>query len=64
MGDVLTGIITGLMSQQYPLPEAAMLAVYLHGIAGDVAASKYSQQAMQASDLVNCIADGWKLLTA
>ena len=63
MGDVLTGLITGLLSQQYSLPEAAMLAVYLHGSAGDIAASKYSQRSMQASDLINCIADAWKLLT-
>ena len=63
MGDILTGMITGLMSQKYPLPEAAMLAVHLHGLAGDIASTKYSQQAMQASDLVNCIADAWKLLT-
>ena len=63
MGDILTGMITGLLSQQYPLPEAAMLAVYLHGLAGDIAASKYSQQAMQASHLLNCIGDAWKLIT-
>ena len=63
MGDVLTGMITGLIAQQYTLPEAAILAVYLHGLAGDIAGSKYSQQAMQASDLVVCIADAWKSLT-
>ena len=62
MGDVLTGIITGLISQRYPLPEAALLAVYLHGLAGDVAATKNSQQAMQASDLINSLADAWKSL--
>ncbi|MEP7165650.1 MAG: NAD(P)H-hydrate dehydratase [Ferruginibacter sp.] len=60
MGDVLTGLITGLMSQQYPLPEAAMLGVHLHGLAGDIAFIKYSQQSMQASDLINCIGDAWK----
>ena len=62
MGDVLTGIITGLMAQQYSLPEAAMLGVYLHGLAGDIAAEKYSQPGMQAGDLVNCMAEAWKLL--
>lgn len=59
MGDVLTGMITGLLSQQYSLPEAAMLAVHLHGLAGDIASIKYSQQAMQASDLINCISEAW-----
>ncbi len=62
MGDVLTGMITGLMSQNYPLPEAAMLAVYLHGSAGDIAGQKYSQPAMQASDLLNCLSNAWNSL--
>lgn len=63
MGDVLTGIITGLVAQQYTLPEALLLAVYIHGSAGDMAAGKYSQQCMQASDLLGFIADAWKSLT-
>ena len=60
MGDVLTGMITGLLAQQYFLPEAAILAVYIHGLAGDIAATKFSQESMQASDLINCIADAWR----
>lgn len=62
MGDVLTGLITGLMAQRYSLPEAAILGVYLHGLAGDIAAEKYSQEAMQASDLLQCIGDAWKTI--
>jgi len=62
MGDVLTGIITGLSAQKYALPEALLLGVYLHGLAGDIAAGKYSQQAMQATDVINCIGDAWKLI--
>ena len=62
MGDILTGMVTGLMAQQYPLPEAAMLGVYLHGLAGDIACTKYSQQAMQASGLADCICNAWKSL--
>lgn len=61
-GDVLLGLITGLMCQQYPLPEAAIAAVYLHGKAGDIASFKFSQQAMQAGDLVDCIGEAWKSL--
>jgi NAD(P)H-hydrate epimerase len=60
MGDVLTGMITGLISSGYALPEAAILGVYLHGLAGDIAAIKYSQQAMQATHLIDCIAYAWK----
>jgi NAD(P)H-hydrate epimerase len=63
MGDVLTGLITGLMAQHYSLPEAAMLGVYLHGLAGDIAAEKYSPEAMQASDLLQCIGDAWKTIS-
>lgn len=59
MGDVLTGFITGLMAQGYPLPEAAIMGVFLHGLAGDIAASKSSRQAMQASDLINNLATAW-----
>ncbi len=62
MGDVLTGIATALLARPYPLPEAAILAVFIHGLAGDIAASKYSMEAMQAGDLVNCLSDAWKLL--
>ncbi|MEO6404841.1 MAG: NAD(P)H-hydrate dehydratase [Ferruginibacter sp.] len=62
MGDVLTGVITGLISSGYPLPEAAILGVYIHGLAGDLAAEKYSQQAMQATHLIECVADAWKKL--
>lgn len=63
MGDVLSGIITGLLAQHYLLPEAAILGVYLHGLAGDLAAEKFSQEAMQATDLVNCLGKAWRSLT-
>jgi len=49
---VLAGVITGLLAQGY-LPEvAAVLGVYLHGRAGDIAAHRYSQEAMIAGDMV------------
>ncbi|MFT3911608.1 MAG: NAD(P)H-hydrate dehydratase [Ferruginibacter sp.] len=60
MGDALTGIITGLLAQQYALPEAAILSVWLHGLAGDYAASIFSMEAMQAGDLINCMGNAWK----
>lgn len=51
-GDVLTGIILGFLAQGY-LPEtAAVLSVYIHGRAGDLAAEKYSVQGMLPSDLI------------
>jgi hydroxyethylthiazole kinase-like uncharacterized protein yjeF len=51
-GDVLTGVITGLLAQGYGPQQAAMLGVYLHGLAGDLAANDLSQEAMLAGDIV------------
>jgi len=59
-GDVLTGLITGLMAQGYPLPEAAIAAVYLHGLAGNLAAKRYSRHAMQPSHIIRCLHEVWK----
>lgn len=61
-GDVLTGIITGFLSQYYQPIEAAILGVYIHGLAGDIAANEFSQEAMIAGDIVNCLPDTFKLL--
>ena len=54
-GDVLTGIILSLLSQGYPPKEAALAGVYIHGLAGDIAASQTGQQALIASDIINNI---------
>jgi NAD(P)H-hydrate epimerase len=61
-GDVLTGLMTGILAQGYHPLNAALLAVYIHGRAGDYAANKYSQSAMIASDIVNCFSDVFKEL--
>jgi ADP-dependent NAD(P)H-hydrate dehydratase / NAD(P)H-hydrate epimerase len=52
-GDVLTGILTGLIAQKYLPVDAAILGVYLHGLAGDIAANKNSMEAMIASDIID-----------
>ena len=52
-GDVLTGLLVALVCQGLRPLEAARLAVYLHGLAGDLAADKLGQQALIASDLVD-----------
>lgn len=51
-GDVLSGILTGLLAQGYRAEEACVLGVYLHGLAGDIAAKELSQEAMLAGDIV------------
>ncbi len=54
-GDILTGIITGLLAQGYTSHEACLIGVFLHGYAGDAAARKLSQQSMLASDIIDGI---------
>ena len=54
-GDVLCGILAGLLAQGYQSQEACILAVFLHGYAGDAAARKLSQQSMLASDIIDGI---------
>src|SRR5688572_10789086 len=61
-GDVLTGIITGLLAQNYSPEQAAILAVYLHGMAGDIAAKEFTQEAMIAGDIVDNIGKAFKQL--
>jgi ADP-dependent NAD(P)H-hydrate dehydratase / NAD(P)H-hydrate epimerase len=52
-GDVLTGILTALLSQGYSAGESAILGVYLHGMAGDLAAADSSQESMLPTDLTD-----------
>lgn len=51
-GDVLTGILTGLIAQGYSSLHAAVLGVYIHGLAGDIAAADKSMESMTASDII------------
>ncbi len=51
-GDVLAGMAGAFLSQGMPLFETAVLAVYLHGMAGDLCARELSQRAMLPTDLV------------
>ena len=52
-GDVLTGILTGLLAQGYDCFQAAILGVYVHGLSGDLAVLEYGMNSLIASDLVN-----------
>jgi NAD(P)H-hydrate epimerase len=54
-GDVLCGIITGLLAQQYTPFEAAVIGTFFHGKAGDEAAKKHSEAGMIASDIVEAL---------
>ncbi|RKD91259.1 NAD(P)H-hydrate dehydratase [Mangrovibacterium diazotrophicum] len=50
-GDVLTGIVLGLLAQGYTAVEATLLAVWLHGLAGDLAAQSYGYESLIAGDI-------------
>jgi ADP-dependent NAD(P)H-hydrate dehydratase / NAD(P)H-hydrate epimerase len=62
-GDVLSGIITGLLAQGYSSLQSCIMGVYLHGLAGDIASAKFSQEAMVATDIAECLGEAFKVLS-
>ncbi|MEM9297738.1 MAG: NAD(P)H-hydrate dehydratase [Bacteroidota bacterium] len=54
-GDVLTGVITALVANGYSSIEAAIIGVYMHGLAGDLASRQKGQTGMIASDIISCL---------
>lgn len=56
-GDVLTGLITGLLSQSYEPIHAAIIGVYLHGKTADLAIQKTSYETFTASSILEYLAD-------
>jgi len=58
-GDVLSGLISGLMAQGYSSQEAATMAVYLHGSAGNIAAQSIGFEALMAGDIIDFTGDAF-----
>ena len=54
-GDVLTGVIAALCGQGFSLFDAAVLGVYIHGRAGDIAATAVGQTSLVATDIIDCL---------
>lgn len=54
-GDVLTGLITGLLAQGMSALDAALAGVYIHGLAGDLAAEDLGQEALIAGDMIRSL---------
>ena len=61
-GDALTGLITGLLAQGYAPLYAAQIGVYVHGLAGDIAAVHHGMDGMTANDVVTAIPEAWMRL--
>jgi NAD(P)H-hydrate epimerase len=58
-GDVLTGILTGLLAQGYSPLQTSLLGVYVHGLAGDIAAEALGIDGMIARDIIDSIPKAW-----
>ena len=62
-GDVLTGMVLALLAQGYNHDEAAFIAVYIHGLAGDIAARRLSMTAMTSADIADSLPAAWLQMT-
>ena len=63
-GDVLTGIITGLLARGYRHADACIVGMYLHGLAGDLAAQEMGKESMIAGDIIRWLPQAFKKLQA
>ena len=62
-GDVLTGIVTALLAQHYSMLDACRMGVYLHGLAGDIAAEKLGEHSVTAHDIIAALPQAFRKLT-
>ena len=61
-GDVLTGIITGLLARGYKQEDACVVGMYLHGLAGDIATRELGEESVIASDIIQYLPNAFKRL--
>ena len=59
-GDVLTGIILSLLGQGYSPKLSALIGVYIHGLAGDIARDKFGEEALIATDIIENLGNAFK----
>jgi NAD(P)H-hydrate epimerase len=62
-GDVLTGVIASLLAQGMPVTDAVIAAVYIHGMAGDMAAEELGDRGLIASDIINNLPKAIKIIS-
>ena len=60
MGDILTGVISGLISQKYSPEDACLLGTFIHGLSGDIVAEKIGRSGITATDIANTIPEALK----
>ena len=58
-GDVLTGVLLALLAQGYAPGTAAQLGVFVHGLAGDMAAKERGVISLTAGDIVEALPQAW-----
>lgn len=61
-GDVLTGILTGLLARGYGRREACIVGMYIHGLAGDLAAREVGEESLIARDIIRCLPHAFRKL--
>jgi NAD(P)H-hydrate epimerase len=61
-GDVLTGLITGLLARGYNQADACKIGMYLHGLAGDLAIADIGKESLVAGDLITYLPTAFKML--
>lgn len=61
-GDVLTGLITGLLARGYSQADACKIGMYLHGLAGDLAIADIGKESLVAGDLITYLPTAFKML--
>ena len=54
-----SGITLALLAQGYSALDSALTAIYIHGLAGDIAAAQLSQTAMTSADIISCLPQAW-----
>ena len=59
-GDVLTGLVAALVSRGYSVPAAAVVGMYLHGMAGDIAATRMGRESLMATDIIEAIPEAFR----
>ena len=63
-GDALTGLITGLLAQQYSSINAALAGVYIHGLAADITLQNQTMESMIITDVIENLGEAFKQITA